>query len=143
MRAVALSRMLGEATARMRAAELRGDLGGVAQSLRETALAAPALGDVVARRATLRRALAAALDRARVPGGGGATLRPRVIVALKALRGARGLTAVEATALVATAKRVPVRRGTALPLADALRDPALDRFERSLATGLRALAARI
>ena len=141
--AVALSRMLGEATARMRAAELRGDLGGVAQSLRDAALAAPALGDVVARRATLRRALAATLDRARVPGGGGATLRPRVIVALKALRGARGLTAVEATALVATAKRVPVRRGTALPLADALRDPALDRFERSLATGLRALAARI
>jgi hypothetical protein len=52
----ALTRAVEAATARIRAATAQGDLAGVAQGLRDAALAAPALGDVVARRATGRRA---------------------------------------------------------------------------------------
>jgi hypothetical protein len=65
----ALTRALDAATARIRVATAQGDLSGVAQGLRDAALVAPALGDVVARRATARRATPRARAERRLAAG--------------------------------------------------------------------------
>ncbi len=62
--AAALARVLGVLAARVRAAAAAGDLGGVAQGLRDAGLLAPSLGDAVARRPALRRAVVRTAARA-------------------------------------------------------------------------------
>lgn len=141
--AIALARVMGAAAERLAAAQQTGSHGGVAQALRDAALVAPALGDVVALRPALRRRLAAALAGADTAPASGAVARRRVLESLRGLRSSQGLTATEIDTLTVALAGIPAGRGVTAPLSSGVRDPALDRRDRALSAGLQQLANRL